>query len=332
MADNTLQTAAANIATDDIGGVHYQIMKLGFGALDAVTLVTSTSGLPVGGTQSAVSSTAWTSATGSNTANSISVTGMNTVTVAVTNTSTMTGGVLTFEVSPDNTNWFTIAMGRIDSFTVETTYTLNVVANRAWSTSVDGFTNFRVRLSTVITGTGTATVLITAQAMPVEPIVTVGQSVAGSLVNTPSQPQFWYEADVPGVVAAVYAAGDQFGTQISIANAARLTGGGGWITGVTLFDNDDLQVGADVFFYNDTTTPAADNAVFAMSDADQRKELWCAQIPYFMDTGAQRVGQIVGISIPYFCTATTLYAVIRTQSAVTPTATGVRIRVSMIRD
>jgi hypothetical protein len=35
------------IATDEISGVHYQILKLAFGALDTATLVTSGSGLPV---------------------------------------------------------------------------------------------------------------------------------------------------------------------------------------------------------------------------------------------------------------------------------------------
>lgn len=35
------------VATDDIGGVHYQIIKLAFGALDAQTIVSSSNGLPV---------------------------------------------------------------------------------------------------------------------------------------------------------------------------------------------------------------------------------------------------------------------------------------------
>jgi hypothetical protein len=75
-------------------------------------------------------------------------------------------------------------MARIDSYTVETTYTLNAVANRAWTSSVDAFTNFRVRLSTVITGTGTATIKVAAQLFAIEPIMTVGQSVPASLQTT----------------------------------------------------------------------------------------------------------------------------------------------------
>ena len=50
MADNTTLNAGAGgdvIATDDIGGVKYQIVKVSFGALDTATAVTSGSPLPV---------------------------------------------------------------------------------------------------------------------------------------------------------------------------------------------------------------------------------------------------------------------------------------------
>jgi hypothetical protein len=216
MADNSVLnpgTGGDNIATDEItggvaNGAKVQRIKPGYGADGSYTDVTTLTGLPIQGTQTAVATTSWTSATSVNTANSISVAGMNTVTVAMANTSTMTAGVLTFEVSPDNTNWFSVAMARIDSYTAETSYTLNAVANRAWSTSVDGFTNFRVRLSTVISGTGTAVVLVTAQAMPIEPIVTVGQSVAASL-----------NATVTGTVTATPS-----GIQLGVAEDAAITG------------------------------------------------------------------------------------------------------------
>jgi hypothetical protein len=136
---------------------------------------------PISGSQTSLSTTSWTSATALNTANTISVTGYNTVTVALVATSTFTGGVVTFEVSPDGTNWFPIAMARIDSYTVELTYTIVASTNRAWSTSVDGFTNFRVRLSTVITGTGTLTTLITAQTMAIEPVINAGATMVPAI-------------------------------------------------------------------------------------------------------------------------------------------------------
>ncbi len=150
-----------------------------------VVIASDQSAIPISGGQTSVGAVGWTSSTTLNTAVSINTTNYSTVTVTMSNTSTMTNGVLTFEVSSDGgTTWFAIALGRIDSFTVETTYTLNTVANRAWSASVDAFTTFRVRLSTVITGTGTATIKLTAQALPIEPIVTVGQLSAASLQTT----------------------------------------------------------------------------------------------------------------------------------------------------
>jgi hypothetical protein len=43
--DNT--SSGAILATDDITGVHYQLIKLGYGALDSFTIVDGTNGLPV---------------------------------------------------------------------------------------------------------------------------------------------------------------------------------------------------------------------------------------------------------------------------------------------
>lgn len=48
MADNVPITAGSGttIATDDVAGAHYQIVKLAFGPLDTATLVTTAEGLP----------------------------------------------------------------------------------------------------------------------------------------------------------------------------------------------------------------------------------------------------------------------------------------------
>jgi hypothetical protein len=57
MADNLTVTVAAGsaaVATDDIGSVHYQIVKEAFGALDSVTLVSPVNPLPVGKGQQTV--------------------------------------------------------------------------------------------------------------------------------------------------------------------------------------------------------------------------------------------------------------------------------------
>lgn len=50
MADNISLAAASGgstLGTDEIGGIHYQLIKLGFGVLDSLTLVSNAAGLPV---------------------------------------------------------------------------------------------------------------------------------------------------------------------------------------------------------------------------------------------------------------------------------------------
>lgn len=179
MADTVPITAGSgtSIATDDISSVHYQRIKLIHGA-DGINAgdVSATNGLPIQGVTMTSTSVNWTSATSLNTASSISVAGMNAVSISVIATSTVTGGAVTFEVSPDNTNWIPLNAARVDSFTTESVYTLVASTNRGWTTSVDGFTNFRVRLSTAITGTATVTVIIIPQTFAIEPIVNTGAS------------------------------------------------------------------------------------------------------------------------------------------------------------
>ncbi|HEY8885957.1 MAG TPA: hypothetical protein VIM31_00440 [Candidatus Microsaccharimonas sp.] len=175
----------APVSLDEVNGTAFSLGQKVSASSLPVVLASDQSPVPITGSQVAPTTVSWTSATTVNTASSISVTNLNTVSVTMSNTSTMTGGVLTFEVSPDSgTTWFAIAMARIDSYTVETTYTLSTVANRAWTSSVDAFTNFRVRLSTIIVGTGTATIKVAAQLFAIEPIITVGQATAASLQTT----------------------------------------------------------------------------------------------------------------------------------------------------
>jgi len=46
MSDNTAQNGTSTVATDEIGGIHYQIVKNAFGALDTATLVSAANPFP----------------------------------------------------------------------------------------------------------------------------------------------------------------------------------------------------------------------------------------------------------------------------------------------
>lgn len=109
--------------------------------------------------------------------------------------------------------------------------------------------------------------------------------------------------------STAYSAGDQVGNQFTIAGAARASGGYGYITGVTLISAADIIGPFDVVFFDSSVTLAADNAAFAISDADALKIVGIAALSGAYDIGNNRVAQAQNIRIPYQCSGgTSLYA------------------------
>ncbi len=132
---------------------------------------------------------------------------------------------------------------------------------------------------------------------------------------------------VPGMVAAAISAGDQMGTLISLASAASGAGGTGRVVHISLTDGDDALTGADLFFFHDTPTLAADNAVWSVSDADLDKVLHKIPIFSFEDFGNNRgCFTYAACTLPYFCTGTTLYVAVRTQTSYTPSVNGLKYK------
>ena len=70
--------------------------------------------------------------------------------------------------------------------------------------------------------------------------------------------------------AAIYTAGDALGGLLEFPNAARIVGGGGWITKVVITDNDQEIAPIDVVFFDRAFAPTADNAAFNPSDPDMQ--------------------------------------------------------------
>lgn len=113
--------------------------------------------------QTAPTTATWGTGTALNTALTQSTNGMSTAIVTSIETgTTTTAGALTFEVF-DGTNWWSVTGQRIGSYTVESTYTLVNNTNVAWQLDIAGFQQFRTRLSTAITGTGTPQVVVIEQ-------------------------------------------------------------------------------------------------------------------------------------------------------------------------
>jgi hypothetical protein len=112
-----------------------------------------------------------------------------------------------------------------------------------------------------------------------------------------------------------YTAGDQVGTQFTIAGAARASGGTGYIVGVLLVSAADVGGPYDVVFTRASVTLAADNAAYAISDADALNVVGLVQLAGAYDIGNNRLAQAYNLRIPYDCSGgTSLYAGIITRS------------------
>ena len=126
----------------------------------------------IGGTI-AESTAAWTSATALNTAVTMTVTGYTSVFVTLNQGTTITGGVVTFEVSDTVafTNAYPVNASMINDPDFGSTYTLVASTNQGFYINVRGAAAFRIRLSTVITGTGTINVGVQANSLPGDPVI-----------------------------------------------------------------------------------------------------------------------------------------------------------------
>lgn len=134
MADNIPITAGSGttVATDDVGGVHYQLVKLAYGALDSATLATSATPLPVAPVPANVVSTANSTtsvlaggATFTGTSEDVSNYAIIYLTVFASHASATDG--LSLQQSSNGTNW-----------DVVDTYTVPAASGRSFSVNPAG--------------------------------------------------------------------------------------------------------------------------------------------------------------------------------------------------
>jgi len=132
-------------------------------------------GIRVKGRALARSAVAWTSGTSVDATLAIAVTGYTTVVLTLRSGTTITAGAIIFEVSDDGTNWYSIRGVRQAATALESGYTLLASDTQHWVFDVAGYTNFRVRLNPVITGSGTVDLGLVAQTLPAVRFVVLPQ-------------------------------------------------------------------------------------------------------------------------------------------------------------
>lgn len=134
--------------------------------------------------------------------------------------------------------------------------------------------------------------------------------------------------------AAAYSSGDMVGAELTIADIARINGGTGKITGVTVIDYGAQSVAAEIWITDTAITEPADNAAWSISDADAAKVVTVIPITSYYASALNSVSPNGNLSIPFKCTGAVndLYMCFVSRGAPTYIANGIIIRFFVDQD
>lgn len=161
----------------------------------------------------AVTGTAWNSGTASNTTQVLATNVLGaTVQITLDQTTTITGGAITFLGDPGDGNYVNLASWQIIDptsgpfTTIGNPYTLVASTNKQFVVLMGGMHNLEIKLSTVISGTGSVTPFTTVVCYLLNPAVNLTQSASVTLAaptaygTAPSGNVLGVNADVTNIV------------------------------------------------------------------------------------------------------------------------------------
>lgn len=320
MADNISITPGSgnSVATDDIGGIHYQRVKITSGADGTATDVSAAAPLP----------TVQTGALPAGTNNIGDV------------------DVLSLPATPAGSN----IIGRvgIDQTTDGTTNLVAAKQSGTWTISTvtpgTAATNLGKAIDSVAGSTDTGVALLATRLDTLATLTPASGDYASPRLN--ARGAQWVEHDPadPALVAitktvgtttatytrpgdtTLYAAGDCLSNSTSAPTAGGLTftvasanGKGGFISGLSIISNaaPATPLQGELHLFDTAPTAINDNAAFTVSNAEMLR--WVGMIPFALSTiGANSQG-LVECNLPFTTvSATTLRGLVRVVNAYTP--------------
>jgi hypothetical protein len=164
----------------------------------------------------------------------------------------------------------------------------------------------------------------------------------GALWVHPVKTSETIKTTIAGLSNAAYAANEQLGTEITVAGASRLAGWGGVIGKLVVVDDLKVLSGSnadfDVYVFDQSVTGATDNNTFDDSDADMANLVDIIRLTNAdnkRDHTSNTVYTKSGLSIPYTCVATSLFAILVTRTALSggwSSSTGIRVNFGVLLD
>lgn len=165
---------------------------------------------------------------------------------------------------------------------------------------------------------------------------------AGGLVVNPGAQTFRIEVNSAGLTTAstTYTAGDQEGTELTFANAARVSGQGGVVVSAVLLDKPKVLSGTpaeiDLLLFSSSVTGASDNAAFDDSDTDMGE--YVGRVKWYaadwVSSASNATNERHNLAIGYVCDATSLFGILvgRTNHNFYGAVTDLRVALTVVRD
>ncbi len=190
------------------------------------------------------------------------------------------------------------------------------------------------------TGTGHAQVF--KQAYSADGVATLIQADASGLLVNGGPQTLRIEVNSAGLTTAStsYTAGDQEGTELTFASAARATGQGGVVQSCVLLDKPKVLSGTpaeiDLLLFSSSITGASDNAAFDDSDTDLGE--YVGRVKFFagdwVSSSSNAINERHNLGIGYNCDATSLFGILvgRTNHTFYGAVTDLRVALTVIRD
>lgn len=132
----------------------------------------------------------------------------------------------------------------------------------------------------------------------------------------------------PTITSTTYSAGDAVGGLLTFSNAARFSGGGGFVSGCSIVDKDQERAGLALVLFDRTFTATADNDPFDPSDADLQNVICVLPIGVYTAFNDNAVGQYAGAAVyPYVANGSDLFGqlVLLSSSAIYGTASDIDV-------
>jgi len=141
-------------------------------------------------------------------------------------------------------------------------------------------------------------------------------------------------SQTPTISTSAYTAKDAVGGKLTFASAARWSGAGGLIVGLSIDDLDQERAPLELVLFNQDFTASSDNAVFDPSDADLANLIAVIPLTQYFDFNDNAAGYVGNLAIPYACVGgTSLYGQLVTRGTPTYTATSdLVVKLHVLRD